>query len=310
MPLTYNALVWYPPSPQQLAYYWYIKYDFNNVWQYAGGLSSKTVVPSAGSGYSFYIKCYVKDNLTGFGMWSNTMRVWYTGGGGCEDCPIAYQGEGHVEPSPADSNADESVVYSGSWYPVNPDTLSARQKFDLLWPIRETVWQIKHRFRWSATDPVIAIDDSNETFVHLGNQIDEDERRKRKLRETKRIGSGEDDGSELEKDDEQPLLVKENGSQVQTDMPILALYANYPNPFNPTTNIRFSLPSAGHVELDVFNIQGQLVRRLLSEVRTAGSHEIPWDGRNHEGQPVASGLYLYRLTFGNQVLTRKLTLLK
>ncbi len=64
MPLTYNALVWYPPSPQQLAYYWYIKYDFNNVWQYAGGLSSKTVVPSAGSGYSFYIKCYVKDNLT------------------------------------------------------------------------------------------------------------------------------------------------------------------------------------------------------------------------------------------------------
>jgi hypothetical protein len=244
-------------------------------------------------------------------MWSNTMRVWYTGGGDCEECPIAYQGEGKFEPSAADSNADESVVYSGSWYPVNPDTLSAKQKFDLLWPIRETVWQIKHQFRWSNSDPSTAIDDSNETFVHLSNLMEQEELRKRRqTQESKRIGSSEEDVSTAETDQNQDVLTKSNRSHVGTEKPILALHANYPNPFNPTTSIRFSLPSDGFVELSIFNVQGQLVRQLISGYRSSGVHDIRWDSHNNEGLAVASGIYLYRLKFGNQVLTRKLTLVK
>jgi hypothetical protein len=311
MPLTYQASIyWGGPPWTQYEYFWYIKYDFNNVWQYTGGLPSKTVVPSADPGYSFFIKCYVKDNLLGIGMWSNTMRVWYTGGS-CEECPVAYQGEGQFEPSPADANADESVVYTGSWYPVNPDTLSAKQKFDLLWPIRETVWQIKHRFRWSNSDPSTVIDDSNETFVQLSNLIEQEGLRKRKqAQETKYIGSSEDDVTASDADQNQDGLTKSNRSQIESWEPVLALHANYPNPFNPTTSIRFSLPSDGFVELSIFNVQGQLVRRLISGFRSAGEHDATWDSRNNEGLVVASGIYLYRLKFGNQVLTRKLTLVK
>lgn len=309
MPLTYNANV-YLGSPS-LEYFWYIKYDFNNVWQYAGGLPSKTVVPAASPGYSFYIKCYVRDYIAGIEMWSNTMRVWYTGGGGCEECPVAYQGEGQFEPSPADSNADESVVYSGSWHPVNPDTLSAKQKFDLLWPIRETVWQLKHRFRWSNSDPSTAIDDSNETFIQLSNLMEQEELRKRKqAQEAKYLGSSEDEELSSESEQNQEGLSKSNQARIESEKPVLALHANYPNPFNPTTSIRFSLPSDGFVELSIYNIQGQLVRQLISGFQNAGQHEVIWNSRNNEGLNVASGIYLYRLKFGNQILTRKLTLVK
>ncbi len=89
-----------------------------------------------------------------------------------------------------------------------------------------------------------------------------------------------------------------------------ALEQNYPNPFNPTTMISFSLPSAQHVTLEIYNVQGQKVRTLIDEVRGAGEHAIEWDATSYAGDRVASGIYFYRLTAGDYVVSKKMTLLK
>ncbi|MGF1669172.1 MAG: T9SS type A sorting domain-containing protein [Balneolaceae bacterium] len=85
----------------------------------------------------------------------------------------------------------------------------------------------------------------------------------------------------------------------------IRLNQNYPNPFNPSTVISFELPAAANVELKVFDITGREVATLVNEIRTAGMHQVQFDASN-----LASGMYLYRLKSNNNVLTRKLTLLK
>ena len=92
--------------------------------------------------------------------------------------------------------------------------------------------------------------------------------------------------------------------------PQLALAQNRPNPFNPSTEIRFALPRGGEVRLQVFDLEGRLVRSLLSEVMPAGSHRVVWQGDDHRGVPVASGVYFYRLQTGTGDLVRKMTVLK
>jgi|GEM_PF-3937367 len=88
------------------------------------------------------------------------------------------------------------------------------------------------------------------------------------------------------------------------------LLGNYPNPFNATTTISYSLPQDAEVRLDIYNVAGQKVRTLIEENQSAGIHSLVWDGRNDSGQPVASGLYFYRLKAGEFLETRRMTLLK
>jgi len=88
------------------------------------------------------------------------------------------------------------------------------------------------------------------------------------------------------------------------------LYQNYPNPFNPTTTLAFDLPVFSHVELVIFNILGERVRTLVSEMRPAGSYVIPWNSRDDRGQSVASGVYFARLLAGTQTVTIKMALVK
>ncbi|MBD3404483.1 T9SS type A sorting domain-containing protein [candidate division GN15 bacterium] len=85
---------------------------------------------------------------------------------------------------------------------------------------------------------------------------------------------------------------------------------NYPNPFNPTTEIRFSLPEATSVRLSVYNILGQRITRLVDRHLSAGAYTVDWDGTNRNGQPVASGIYLYRLETGHYSDTKKMLLIK
>ncbi len=85
---------------------------------------------------------------------------------------------------------------------------------------------------------------------------------------------------------------------------------NYPNPFNPSTTLRYSLKKGGFVELSIYNILGRKVKTLVSGEQDAGSHDVFWDGRNDSGDPVASGLYFYRLTAGDYVNTKKMLLVK
>jgi endoglucanase len=93
------------------------------------------------------------------------------------------------------------------------------------------------------------------------------------------------------------------------------LLQNYPNPFNPATSIGYALPARSAVTLNIYNTTGQLVRTLEQSVdRSAGVHEVSWQGLTDGGQRVASGVYLVRLVaiFGNQAFTdsRKITLVQ
>ena len=90
----------------------------------------------------------------------------------------------------------------------------------------------------------------------------------------------------------------------------LELAANYPNPFNSGTIFGFALPQRQMVELAVFNLLGQQVATLHRGPLEAGWHRLHWDGRDQRGRPLATGLYLYRLTGGEGALTRKLLLLR
>ncbi len=89
-----------------------------------------------------------------------------------------------------------------------------------------------------------------------------------------------------------------------------ALVGNYPNPFNPTTRIRFDLLEAGPVRIEIYNARGQLVRLLVSESRIPGQHSVIWDGTDNHGSPVGSGIYNYKMIAGKYSSTRKMILLK
>jgi hypothetical protein len=85
---------------------------------------------------------------------------------------------------------------------------------------------------------------------------------------------------------------------------------NRPNPFNPSTEIAFSITSSGPVTLVIYDVQGRLVSTLADAVFDAGPHRVGWEGRHTDGAPVASGVYFYRLTTTGGVETRKMVLTK
>ena len=88
------------------------------------------------------------------------------------------------------------------------------------------------------------------------------------------------------------------------------LQQNAPNPFNSQTVLSFSLPEPGPARVEVFALTGQRVAVLSHGHHSAGIHRLHWDGRDHQGRPLASGIYLYRLVTAEGVLTRKLMLLR
>lgn len=85
---------------------------------------------------------------------------------------------------------------------------------------------------------------------------------------------------------------------------------NYPNPFNPTTNIKFGLPNNANVKIVIYNILGQEIKTLINKELNAGTYNLVWNGTNEAGIKVPSGAYLYRITAGNFVDTKKLMLIK
>ena len=85
---------------------------------------------------------------------------------------------------------------------------------------------------------------------------------------------------------------------------------NYPNPFNPTTRIAFSIPAASKVTLEVYNIKGQLVKTVADDHYEAGNYEILWEGKDNHNRSVGSGVYFYKLKTEQDQLINKMLLLK
>ena len=88
------------------------------------------------------------------------------------------------------------------------------------------------------------------------------------------------------------------------------LRENYPNPFNASTVLRYTLSQPGPVQLAIFNVAGQVVRQLVSESLAPGAHRATWDGRDGSDRPVATGIYVSRLVTADGIQTRKLLLVK
>ena len=93
-----------------------------------------------------------------------------------------------------------------------------------------------------------------------------------------------------------------------------ALYQNTPNPFNPTTEIRYDVPSrggsGGSVSLRIYDVNGRLVRTLFEGEESGGQKTITWDARDDGGTPVATGVYFYRLEAPGFSQTRKTVMMK
>ena len=97
----------------------------------------------------------------------------------------------------------------------------------------------------------------------------------------------------------------------RNDLPhVFQIYPNFPNPFNPQTTLRYTLPKKGHVTLRIYDINGRLVTTLVNTENVAGVHTVTWIGRDWQEQEVSSGVYLYRIQFGDQLKSGKMVLIR
>jgi len=109
-----------------------------------------------------------------------------------------------------------------------------------------------------------------------------------------------------------PVSLTVVGNIAEENLPVLhtALDNNYPNPFNPTTNIAYSIKDAAKVTLEVYNVKGQLVKTLVNDYRETGHYNVTWNGKDNSSKPAASGVYFYKMKAGSYQQTKKMILMK
>ncbi len=88
------------------------------------------------------------------------------------------------------------------------------------------------------------------------------------------------------------------------------LYNAYPNPFNPSTTIRYTIPVSNMVSVDIYNVMGQKIRTLVNEYKTAGTYDMVWDGLNDAGNNISSGIYFVKMQASHFNSVQKVTLIK
>jgi hypothetical protein len=86
--------------------------------------------------------------------------------------------------------------------------------------------------------------------------------------------------------------------------------SNYPNPFNPRTTVKYTVPSRGHVNVFLYDLRGALVKTLINGVRPAGTYMMEWDGGTDTAGIAASGIYFARIKHNGVTRTKKMVLLK
>ncbi len=120
--------------------------------------------------------------------------------------------------------------------------------------------------------------------------------------------SGElSDGTPFEGQDCMVIVGGQSSPQAASSIEVMN---SYPNPFNPTTTIAYSVSQAGPVALEIYNVLGEKVRTLVDQYQTAGNYEVTWDSRNNHGEAVSSGIYFYHLRAGDLNETKKMVLMK
>ncbi len=150
-------------------------------------------------------------------------------------------------------------------------------------------WNYTHATTCGSFSPIVNLEDYRENFQEIYNSL-------------------ENSGTSL--------LLKNYLAElfdfpIVTPIEISKLQQNYPNPFNPTTKIAFDIASEGKVELAIYNVKGQLVKKLFSEYAIPGSYIVEWNGKDSVDRSVSSGLYFYRLKCNEQAIdTKKMILLK
>lgn len=120
------------------------------------------------------------------------------------------------------------------------------------------------------------------------------------------IEEGIIEAKDVNKPAEESFDIKQEDSQPESP----GLSQNYPNPFNPVTAIPFTLTAAGNVTIKIYDVQGKEVVTLLDGMKSAGSHQIEWDGKDGFGNKVSSGIYFYTLKTHDRFERRKMTLMK
>ena len=118
------------------------------------------------------------------------------------------------------------------------------------------------------------------------------------------------DLSEIGKIDFSGVTNIDDANQMAKIIKSFKLRQNYPNPFNPSTTIQYEIPKAGKVELNIYDLSGRLVKKLLSAFQQAGLHGEKWNGLNESGKKVSSGFYIYSVKFENCIYSKKMILLK
>jgi hypothetical protein len=115
------------------------------------------------------------------------------------------------------------------------------------------------------------------------------------------------------------FLTKDGREAILKDMNIISgkditytdrLESNFPNPFNPVTTIEFSISRDSHVDLNIYDVSGRLIRTLIDGSKKMDNYSIKWNGRDNRNRPVASGVYFYRLKTENFTKSRKMVLLR
>ena len=107
-----------------------------------------------------------------------------------------------------------------------------------------------------------------------------------------------------------PPIVTSAPEEAQPAVFRSTLFRNTPNPFNPITTIRYEIGEPARVEIAIYSVDGRLVRMLVDEAKSPGSHQIVWDGRDADGNGAGSGVYLYRLRAGTYNSVKKMVLIK
>jgi hypothetical protein len=103
-------------------------------------------------------------------------------------------------------------------------------------------------------------------------------------------------------------ISNENSEIPESKKPIL--YQNFPNPFNPSTTIKYSIAQKSKSSLKIYNINGELVKILVDKINEAGTYSVNWDGLNDGGRSVSSGVYLCKLIAGNYAESQKMILIR